>query len=179
MIHSFLSPVSNKRSDEYGGSFANRIRFLLEVVEAIRSVIPSGMPLFLRTSSHDWIEGGWDTSENSELAELLLPLGVDLIDCSSGGIKADITYPVAPGYQVRFSEDVKERSAMLTCAVGVITEPKFAQEIVESKKADAVMLGREFLRNPNWVLSAATTLGVELEWLNQYKQGKPKKVLPY
>jgi 2,4-dienoyl-CoA reductase-like NADH-dependent reductase (Old Yellow Enzyme family) len=179
LIHSFLSPISNKRSDEYGGSFENRIRFLLEVVEVIRSVIPAGMPLFLRTSSHDWIDGGWDTSENSELAKILLPLGVDLIDCSSGGIKADITYPVAPGYQVRFSEDIKGSSKMLTCAVGVITDPKFAEEIVESGKADAVMLGREMLRNPNWVLSAATALGVDLEWLNQYKQGKPKKVLPY
>ena len=179
LIHSFLSPISNKRSDEYGGSFENRIRFLLEVVEVIRSVIPAGMPLFLRTSSHDWVDGGWDTSENSELAKILLPLGVDLIDCSSGGIKADITYPVAPGYQVRFSEDIKTSSKMLTCAVGVISDPKFAQDIVESGKADAVMLGREMLRNPNWVLTAATALGFDLEWLNQYKQGKPKKVLSY
>ncbi len=179
LIHSFLSPITNHRKDQYGGSFENRTRFVTEVVKAIREVWPINRPLFLRTSSHDWIEGGWSTLENSELAKKLLPLGVDLIDCSSGGIKSDISYPVAPGYQVKFSEDIKNSSQMLTCAVGVITDPLFAEEIVRSNKADAVMLGREFLRNPNWVLTTAEVLGVDLEWLNQYKQGKPRKTLPY
>lgn len=175
LIHSFLSPITNRRNDEYGGSFENRIRFLLEVVEAIREVWPSSHPLFLRTSSHDWIEGGWSTQENGELAKILLTKGVDLIDCSSGGIKADITYPVGPGYQVRFSEDIKKASEMLTCAVGMISDPEFAEEIVQNNRADAVMLGREFLRDPNWVLHAATRLGYPLTWLNQYKQAAPKK----
>lgn len=174
LIHSFLSPITNHRTDEYGGSFENRIRFLLEVVEAIREVWPSSHPLFLRTSSHDWIEGGWSTEENSELATILLTKGVDLIDCSSGGIKADIKYAVEAGYQVRFSEDIKRSSEMLTCAVGMITAPEMAEEIVRAGKADAVMLGRELLRDPNWVLHAATTLGHDMEWLNQYKQAKPR-----
>jgi len=175
LIHSFLSPITNQRTDEYGGSFENRIRFLLEVVEAIREVWPSSHPLFLRTSSHDWIEGGWTSQENSELAKILLTKGVDLVDCSSGGIRADTKYDVEPGYQVRFSEDIKRSSAMLTCAVGMITTPEMAQEIVSSERADAVMLGRELLRDPNWVLHAAVKLGHDLEWLNQYKQAKPKK----
>lgn len=175
LIHSFLSPITNLRNDEYGGSFENRIRFLLEVVEAIREVWPNSHPLFLRTSSHDWIEGGWSTEENSELAKILLTKGVDLIDCSSGGIKADISYPVGPGYQVRFSEDIKKGSEMLTCAVGMITDPESADEIIRSNRADAVMLGREFLRDPNWVLHAATKLGHPMTWLNQYKQAAPKK----
>ena len=179
LIHSFLSPISNIRTDQYGGSFENRIRFVVEVVKAIRQVGPADRPLFLRTSAHDWIEGGWNTEENVELAKVLLPLGVDLFDCSSGGIKSDISYPVAPGYQVRFSADVKNGSQMLTCAVGVITDPTAAEEIVRGGNADAVMLGREFLRNPNWVLDAAQSLKIDLEWLNQYKQGKPRKNLPY
>ena len=179
LIHSFLSPITNKRDDEYGGSFENRIRFVVEVVEAIRKVWPEARPLFLRTSSHDWIEGGWNSEENSDLARILLEKGVDLFDCSSGGIKSDISYPVAPGYQVQFSADVKKSTKMLTCAVGVITDPALADEIVRTNKADAVMLGRELLRNPHWVLNAAIELGHELEWLNQYKQGKPRKVLPY
>lgn len=179
LIHSFLSPITNKRTDEYGGSFQNRIRFLLEVVEAIREVWPNTHPLFLRTSSHDWIDGGWSSHENSELAKILLTKGVDLIDCSSGGIKSDIDYAVAPGYQVQFSQDIKQSSEMLTCAVGMITEPEFADAIVRSNQADAIMLGRELLRNPNWVLHAAIELEHDLDWLNQYKQGKPRKKIPH
>lgn len=175
LIHSFLSPITNKREDEYGGSFMNRIRFVVEVVEAIREVWPQSHPLFLRTSSHDWVEGGWTGEENAELAEILLHKGVDLIDCSSGGIKPDVSYPVEPGYQVRFSEIIKKRSAVLACAVGVITEPLQAEAIIESHQADAVMLGREFIRDPRWVLRAARELNVDLEWPNQYKQGNPKK----
>jgi 2,4-dienoyl-CoA reductase-like NADH-dependent reductase (Old Yellow Enzyme family) len=175
LIHSFLSPITNKRQDEYGGSFENRIRFLIEVVAAIREVWPDTHPLFLRTSSYDWVKGGWSSHENAELAKILLTKGIDLIDCSSGGITADITYPVSPGYQVQFANDIKQTSSMLTCAVGMITDARFADEIVRSNQTDAVMLGRELLRNPNWVLHAATELDHELEWLNQYKQGKPRK----
>ena len=175
LIHSFLSPITNKRQDEYGGSFENRIRFLIEVVTAIREVWPDTHPLFLRTSSHDWVEGGWSSHENTELAKVLLTIGVDLIDCSSGGIAADITYPLSPGYQVQFSNDIKQTSSMLTCAVGMITDPRFADEVVRTNQADAIMLGRELLRDPNWVLKAATELDQELDWPNQYKQGKPRK----
>jgi len=175
LIHSFLSPITNKREDEYGGSFENRIRFAVEVVEAVREVWPSSHPLFIRTSAHDWVEGGWTTEDNAELAEILFHKGVDLIDCSSGGIKPDVSYPVGPGYQVQFSEMVKKRSKVLACAVGVITEPLQAEAIIASQQADAVMLGREFLRDPHWVFRAAKELDVDIEWLNQYKQAKPKK----
>ena len=174
LIHSFLSPISNKREDEYGGSFDNRIRFVVEVVQAVREVWPDSHPLFLRTSSHDWVEGGWTGEENAELAEVLFHKGVDLIDCSSGGIKSDVSYPVGPGYQVQFSEMVKKRSKVLTCAVGVITEPLQAEAIIDLQQADAVMLGREFLRDPHWVLRAAKELNTDIEWPNQYKQGKQK-----
>jgi 2,4-dienoyl-CoA reductase-like NADH-dependent reductase (Old Yellow Enzyme family) len=175
LIHSFLSPITNKRDDEYGGSFENRIRFLTEVVAAIRQVWPETHPLFLRTSAHDWIEGGWTSDENAALAVILLSQGVDLMDCSSGGIKPDVKYETGPGYQVQFSENVKRKSNMLTCAVGMITDAKQAQEIIVSNKADAVMIGREFLRDPHWALRAAEELKIDIEWLNQYKQGKPKK----
>lgn len=175
LIHSFLSPITNKRDDEYGGSFENRARFVSEVVATIREVWPETHPLFLRTSAHDWVEGGWTSDENAELASILLKNGVDLMDCSSGGIKPDVKYETGPGYQVKFSEDVKEKSEILACAVGMITDPHQAEEIVASKKADAVMLGREFLRDPHWVLRAADELKVDIEWLNPYKQGKPKR----
>ena len=175
LIHSFLSPITNKRDDEYGGSFENRTRFVTEVVAAVRQVWPETHPLFLRTSAHDWIEGGWTSDENAALAGILLNKGVDLMDCSSGGIMPDVKYATGPGYQVQFSENVKRKSNMLTCAVGMITDAQQAQEIVASNKADAVMLGREFLRDPLWVLRAADELKVDIEWLNQYKQGKPKR----
>lgn len=178
LIHSFLSPISNHRSDKYGGSFENRTRFVMAVVVAIRKIWPSAKPLFLRTSSHDWVDGGWTMEDNLELARILGPLGVDLIDCSSGGIRSDISYPVGPSYQVGFSEIIKKHSAMLTCAVGIITSAKQANEIVVSGKADAVMLGREFLRNPNWVLDAAEELkdflDTEINWPDQYKSARQK-----
>ncbi len=177
LIHSFLSPITNKRDDEYGGSFENRIRFVSEVVEAIREVWPDSRPLFLRTSAQDWIEGGWTAEENADLAEILFGKGVDLMDCSSGGIAPEIKYPVGPGYQVQFSEIIKRKSKVLTCAVGLITDSHQAEAIVDAGRADAVMLGREFLRDPHWVLRAATELKIDLEWLNQYKQGKPKKII--
>jgi len=174
LIHSFLSPITNTRTDQYGGTFENRIRFVRQVVASVRAVWPDSLPLFLRTSAHDWVEGGWTSEENAELARILLTEGVDLVDCSSGGITPDIEYPVSPGYQVPFAQEVKEHSEMLACAVGMITDPYQADEIIRSGQADAVMLGRELLRDPNWTLRAAGELGYDIEWLNQYKQAKRK-----
>jgi len=174
LIHSFLSPITNTRTDQYGGTFENRIRFVRQVVASIRAVWPDSLPLFLRTSAHDWVEGGWTSQENAELARILLTEGVDLVDCSSGGITPDIEYPVSPGYQVPFAQEVKEHSEMLACAVGMISDPYQADEIIRTGQADAVMLGRELLRDPNWTLRAAGELGYDIEWLNQYKQAKRK-----
>lgn len=181
LIHSFLSPITNKRSDEYGGTFENRTRFLREVVAAIRSVWPLTHPLFLRLSADDWIEGGWRVGDSARLAKELLPLGVDLIDASSGGIKTEVSYPLAPGYQVPFAKEIREVSGVPTVAVGLLTDAKAANQIIVEGQADAVMLGRELLRNPNWALNAAIELRdeipadeISITWPNQYLNGRPK-----
>ncbi len=181
LVHSFLSPITNKRSDQYGGSFENRTRFVKEVAVAIREVWPASHPLFLRLSADDWIEGGWRMGDSAQLAKELLPLGVDLIDASSGGIKTDVTYPIGPGYQVPFAKEIREVSGVPTAAVGLLTDAKIANEIVISGEADAVMLGRELLRNPNWALNAAIELKdvipadeLTIAWPNQYLNGRPK-----
>ena len=194
LVHSFLSPVTNKRSDEYGGSFENRTRFVKEVTAGIREVWPATHPLFLRISADDWMEDGWKVGDSARLAGELIGLGVDLMDCSSGGIKTDVSYPLSPGYQVDFAREIKEVSGMPTAAVGLITSARHANEIIQTGAADAVMLGRELLRNPNWALNAASELESELEselrgdagigtgmetaiatqWPNQYKNGRPK-----
>ena len=181
LIHSFLSPVTNKRSDQYGGSFENRTRFVKEVAISIREVWPASHPLFLRLSADDWIEGGWRVGDSARLAKELLPLGVDLIDASSGGIKTDVTYPIAPGYQVPFAREIREVSGVPTVAVGLLTDAKAANEIITRGEADAVMLGRELLRNPNWALNAAIELKdsipadeLTITWPNQYLNGRPK-----
>ena len=176
LLHEFLSPVSNKRDDRYGGPFENRARLLLEVASAIRSVWPESLPLFVRVSATDWAqEDGWDLEQTVALAKLLKPIGVDLIDCSSGGMVPAAKMPLGPSYQVPFAEAVKKGANIATGAVGLITEPRQADEIVASGKADLVLLGRELLRDPRWPMRAARELGVEISWPPQYERARPGK----
>ncbi len=172
LIHQFLSPISNKRDDNFGGSFENRTRFIIEIAKAVREAIPDRMPLFVRISASDWLEDGWSIDESVELCKLLKRVGVDLIDVSSGGTSSGAPVPVGPGYQVPFAERIRKESDIPTCAVGLITESKQADEIVIAGRADAVMMAREFLRNPRWPLQAAKELGVEVVWPNQLVRGK-------
>ena len=172
LIHQFLSPISNQREDEYGGSFENRTRFILEIARTVRSAIPIGMPLFVRISASDWLEDGWTIDESVELCKLLKDVGVDLIDVSSGGTSSGAPVPVGPGYQVPFATRIRNESKIPTCAVGLITESTQAEEIVRSGKADAVMMAREFLRNPRWPLQAAKELNAVVKWPNQLLRGK-------
>ena len=158
LIHSFYSPLSNQRTDEYGGSFENRIRFLLETVRAVRPVWPEHLPLTVRISGTDWVEGGWSVDDSVELARRLKTEGVDLIDCSSGGGVAQARVPIGPGYQVPISEAVRHGADILTAAVGLITAPAQADEIIRNGRADLVLLGREMLRDPYWPLHAAQIL---------------------
>ena len=158
LIHSFYSPTSNKRSDEYGGSFENRIRFLLETVRIIRPIWPEHLPLTVRISGTDWTEDGWTVEESIELARQLKSEGVDLIDCSSGGGVSHAKVPVGPGYQVPISDAVRKNADILTAAVGLITAPAQADEIIRNGRADLVLLGREMLRDPYWPLHAAQIL---------------------
>jgi len=172
LLHEFLSPITNERSDDYGGSLENRMRLPIRVAAAVRSVWPAGLPLFVRISASDWIEGGWDVVSSIVLSRELKGVGVDLIDCSSGGIAPGIKIPVGPGYQVPFAEAVRREAAMPTVAVGLITDAGQADEIIESGKADAVMLARQLLRDPYWPLHAAKELGVEIPWPKQYDRAK-------
>lgn len=158
LIHSFYSPISNKRTDEYGGCFENRIRFLIETIRAIRPVWPDHLPLTVRISGTDWMEGGWSVEESIELARSLKLEGVDLIDCSSGGGVFKANVPVGPGYQVPISEAVRKGANILTAAVGLITAPAQADEIIRNNRADLVLLGREMLRDPYWPQHAAQVL---------------------
>ncbi|MBC7529261.1 MAG: NADH:flavin oxidoreductase/NADH oxidase [Chthonomonadaceae bacterium] len=159
LAHSFQSPITNHRTDEYGGSFENRTRFALEVARALRSVWPDHLPLGWRMSVSDWKEGGWTTEESIELAKLLKPKGVDLIDCSSGAIAPDVNYSSAPGWQVPLSEAVRRGANIPTAAVGLITEPEQADRIICDGQADLVLLGREMMRDPHWAYRAAVKLG--------------------
>ena len=156
LLHSFLSPLSNQRTDQYGGSFANRIRIVCEVVTAVRKVWPEQYPLWVRVSATDWTEGGWTPEESVELARTLKPLGVDLIDCSSGGNVARAKIPVGPGYQVAFAEKIRREAGIPTGAVGMITDPAQADQIIRSGQADVVILARQFLRDPYWPLTGRT-----------------------
>ncbi|CAB5005049.1 unannotated protein [freshwater metagenome] len=172
LLHQFLSPLSNQRTDEYGGSFENRTRFLREVSIAIRAAIPETMPLFVRISATDWREGGWDLDQSTTLAAELKNIGVDLIDVSTGGAVHDAKIPVAPGFQVSFATAIKEATGILTSAVGMITEPEQANSIVENQQADLVMLARAMLRNPRWTLDAASQLAAQVDWPVQLVRGK-------
>ena len=172
LIHEFFSPLSNKRSDEYGGSFDNRIRILLEIIDSIRQVWPNELPLFVRISASDWTEGGWTLDESIRLCSILKTKGVDLVDCSSGGNIPNAKITVGPGYQVHFAEAIKRETGILTGAVGMITTPQQAEEIISSKKADAVIIAREFLRDPYFPLHAAKVLDVDMKWPVQYERAK-------
>jgi 2,4-dienoyl-CoA reductase-like NADH-dependent reductase (Old Yellow Enzyme family) len=174
LLHSFLSPLSNRRNDVYGGAFTNRIRILAEVVTAVREVWPEKYPLLVRISSTDWTEGGWTIEESVELARVLGPLGVDLIDCSSGGNVASARIPLGPGYQVPFSERIRREAGVMTAAVGMITEPAQADQIIRSGQADVVVLARQFLRDPYWPLIAARVLGHDIQWPVEYERAKVK-----
>ena len=171
LVHQFLSPLSNQRTDEYGGSFENRIRLLLEIMDSINEVWPNDLPLFVRISATDWTEGGWNAAESVELAKILKAKGVDLIDCSTGGNVPHAKIPVGPGYQVQFADAVK-KTGILTGAVGMITGAKQANEIIQKGEADMVLLAREMLRDPYFPLHAAKELGVDLKWPNQYDRAK-------
>lgn len=159
LMHEFFSPLSNHRTDEYGGSFENRIRFAIETVKAVRAVWPEKLPLFVRISASDWVPGGWDIDESVELSRRLAGLGVDLIDCSSGGLAPQQKIALGPGYQVPFAERIKRETDVRTAAVGLITTPQQADEIVRAGQADMVLLAREFLRDPYFPLHAAKVLG--------------------
>ncbi len=168
LLHSFLSPLSNQRTDEYGGSFENRIRFLCETVAAVRQVWPEKFPLFVRISSTDWTESGWTGEDSVALARKLKSLGVDLIDCSSGGNVPDADIPIGSGYQLRFAEQIRREAGIATGAVGMITSPEQADQIIRAGQADLVLMAREFLRHPYWPLNAAKPLHQKLEPPPQY-----------
>jgi 2,4-dienoyl-CoA reductase-like NADH-dependent reductase (Old Yellow Enzyme family) len=159
--HEFLSPISNQRTDRYGGSFENRIRFVLELTRAARGAWPERLPFTVRLSCSDWIEGGWSIDESVALARRLKAEGVDLIDCSSGGSSETARIPVGAGYQVPFAERIRREAGIATAAVGMITEPMQADQIVRNGQADLVLMAREFLRDPNWPLRAAKVLHVK------------------
>lgn len=172
LLHSFLSPLSNRRTDDYGGSFENRTRLLREVVVGVRRVWPPELPLFLRISCTDWVEGGWRPDDSVALARMVGPLGVDLVDCSSGGGHPAAAPPVGPGYQTPFAERIRREAGILTGAVGLITDPVQADRIVRSGQADLVLLGRQLLREPAWPLRAARELGQKIEWPVQYLRAR-------
>jgi 2,4-dienoyl-CoA reductase-like NADH-dependent reductase (Old Yellow Enzyme family) len=178
LVHEFLSPLSNQRSDQYGGSFENRTRLLREIVTAVRGAWPDDLPLFTRISSTDWVEGGWDLEQSIELARLIKPLGVDFIDCSSGGNVATAKIPIGPGYQTAFAERVRAEAGILTGAVGMITSATQAEHIVGTGQADAVLIAREFLRDPYFPLRAARELGQEITWPSQYLRAGPRGAKP-
>jgi 2,4-dienoyl-CoA reductase-like NADH-dependent reductase (Old Yellow Enzyme family) len=171
-MHQFYSPLANTRSDEYGGSFENRVRFLLETVTAVREVIPASTPLFVRISATDWVEDGWNLVDSIELCTQLKALGVDLIDASTGGNVHNAPIKATPGFQVPFAAAIRAEAAIMTAAVGLITEPEQAQFIIETGEADAVFLARAMIRNPRWALNAAEKLGVKITWPHQLERGQ-------
>ena len=173
LLHEFLSPLANARDDEYGGSLENRMRFPLEVVAAVRDAWPQDRPLLVRISASDWAEGGWDLPQSIQLARHMRALGVDLVDCSSGGQVPHAKVALGPGYQVPFAEAIRREAGIATGAVGLLTEPQQAEAIVASGGADAVLLARALLRDPYWPLRAAKALGADVEWPVQYLRAKP------
>jgi 2,4-dienoyl-CoA reductase-like NADH-dependent reductase (Old Yellow Enzyme family) len=172
LINEFLSPISNHRHDEYGGSFENRIKILLEIIDAVRNIIKEELPLFVRISATDWVEGGWTPEDSVQLATILKTKEVDLIDCSSGGNSHAQKISLKPLYQVPFAEKIKNESGILTGAVGLITTPKEAEEILKAGQADIILFARELLRNPYFPLDAAKELDVDVTWPVQYERAK-------
>ena len=179
LLHQFLSPLSNRRTDRYGGSFENRTRLLRDTVSAVRDVWPGHLPLLVRISVTDWVEGGWDLEQSLELVRQLQPLGVDLIDCSSGGSDPHARIPIGTGYQTPFAEQIRRETGSRTGAVGLITSPAQADHIIRSGQADLVLLGRELLRDPYWPLRAARELGQLVPWPAQYVRAAPAHTPAY
>ena len=173
LLHQFLSPLTNKRKDRYGGGLRDRARLPLAAAKAVREAWPKGLPVFVRISATDWVEGGWDIAQSVQLAKWLKEIGIDLIDCSSGGLVPDAKIPAGPGFQLRFSEAVRREAKILTGGVGMIIEPLQAEQTIVSGLADAVIMAREFLRDAYWPLHAAQKLGVDIKWPNQYLRAKP------
>jgi 2,4-dienoyl-CoA reductase-like NADH-dependent reductase (Old Yellow Enzyme family) len=178
LLHEFLSPLANQRTDAYGGSFENRIRLLLQVVDAVRSVWPAHLPVSVRISATDWTEGGWAIDDSVELAKQLREHGVDLVDVSSGGMVPGAQVPVAPGYQVPFASRIRAEAGLPTAAVGMITEPTQANAVIEQGHADLVFLAREMLRDPYWPLHAAVALSESATWPIQYLRAAPPHSSP-
>jgi 2,4-dienoyl-CoA reductase-like NADH-dependent reductase (Old Yellow Enzyme family) len=174
LIHEFLSPLVNTRTDQYGGTFDNRTRLAIEIVDAVRGVWPDSLPVFVRISSTDWKEGGWDVEQSVELAKRLRPRGVDLVDCSSGGAIGDVRIPIGPGYQVPFAERIRRDASVATGAVGLITTAAQANDIIAREQADCVLIARELLRDPYLPLHAAVELGHAAPWAAQYLRAAPK-----
>ena len=172
LVHQFLSPLVNTRTDQYGGSFENRTRILREIIEAVRRVWPERLPLWLRISASDWTEGGWTIDDSVALAWQVKALGVDLIDTSSGGIVPAAKIPLGPGYQTPFAERIRRETGILTGAVGMIISPEQAQHVIATGQADLVLLAREFLREPYWPLHAAHVLKQNIEWPKQYERAR-------
>jgi 2,4-dienoyl-CoA reductase-like NADH-dependent reductase (Old Yellow Enzyme family) len=172
LVHQFLSPLVNSRTDQYGGSFENRTRILREIVEEVRKVWPERLPLWLRISASDWTEGGWTVEDSIVLARMVKPLGVDLMDCSSGGIVPAAKIAIGPGYQTPFAERIRHEAKILTGAVGMIIAPEQAQHIIATGQADIVLMARELLRDPYWPLRAAHALKQPIAWPNQYERAR-------
>jgi 2,4-dienoyl-CoA reductase-like NADH-dependent reductase (Old Yellow Enzyme family) len=174
LLHQFLSPLSNKRTDEYGGTLKNRMRFPLEVASAVRQAWHSDLPVFVRISASDWVEGGWDLQQSIELAKELKTIGIDLIDSSSGGLVPNAKIPTAPGYQVKFAEEIRKQTGILTGAIGQITSSFQAENILITEQADVILMAREFLRDPYFPLHAAKELGDDPQYPKQYLRAKPR-----
>lgn len=172
LVHEFMSPLINKRTDEYGGSFENRIKLLLQITDEVRAIIPENLPLFVRISATDWLENGWTIEDSIKLSAILKEKGVDVIDCSTGGLTPPEKIPVGFGYQVPFAQSIREKTGMTTGAVGMIVSPSQAEEIITSGKADLVFLAREMLRDPYFPMRAAYELGYDTQWAKQYERAK-------
>lgn len=172
LMHEFLSPLTNQRTDEYGGSFENRTRFVREIIADVREVWPGRLPLFVRISATDWAKGGWDVEQSVELARIIGPMGVDLIDCSSGALIAGAKIPIGPLYQTPFAERIRKESGVATGAVGLITTAAQAEGIIAEGRADIVLLARQMLRDPYFALHAAKELGGDVRWPEQYLRAK-------
>ncbi len=173
LLHQFLSPLANQRTDNYGGSFENRTRLALEVVDAVRAEWPAHLPLFVRISATDWVDGGWNADESVALAKLFRDHGVDLVDASSGGMVPNAKIPIGPGFQVEFAARIRREVGIATAAVGLITEPAQANGIIANDEADLVFLAREMLRDPYWPVHAAAALGEQISWPVQYLRAAP------
>jgi 2,4-dienoyl-CoA reductase-like NADH-dependent reductase (Old Yellow Enzyme family) len=172
LLHEFLSPLTNHRQDEYGGSLENRMRFPLSIARAVREVWPGELPVFARISATDWVDGGWDLAQSIELCRRLKDAGIDLIDCSGGGTVPHVDIPTGPGFQTPFATAIRQQVNIATGTVGFITNPVQAEQIIATGLADAVVLARELLRKPYWPLEAARILGVDVSWPAQYQRAK-------